>query len=158
MAGQESNLFFLSWGQNKLSACSSCMPAYLPLWNTDLMFIFYLFAIHVTYAAECGNISPRWKQNRSHGRQDYCQNRPPPTRGSSRSRFISQSTGAASPAFSPASPSLLFTSSSISLHPDWRIIGTLTRGSTRQPEDLLLEIEPETKRLFLSPTPNSSPM
>lgn len=43
-------------------------------------------------------------------------------------------------------------------HPDSRIIVTLMQGSTRQPEDLLLEIEPETERLFLSPTPNSSPL
>lgn len=75
-----------------------------------------------------------------------------------RSFLILPVHGAASLAFSPAHPSLLFTSSSISLHPDSHIIVTLTQGSTRQPEDLLLEIEPETKCLFLSPTPNSSPI
>lgn len=52
-----------------------------------------------------------------------------------------------STAFIPVSvhPSLLFISSSISPHCDSHIIVMLTRGSTRQPEDLLLEIEPETK-------------
>lgn len=61
-------------------------------------------------------------------------------------------------AWGRSSSPLRFTSSSISLHPDPSIIVTLRQGSTRQPEDLLLEIEPQTKWLFLSPAPNSSPV
>lgn len=58
VAEQESNLFLLSWGQNKLSACSSCTPDYLLLGNIDPVFICYLFAVQVTYAAQCGNPPP----------------------------------------------------------------------------------------------------
>lgn len=55
-------------------------------------------------------------------------------------------------AFIPVSvrPSLSSISPSISLCCDSCIIVALTQGSTRWPEDLLLEIEPVAKRRFLS--------
>lgn len=93
--------------------------------------------------------------------QCYCQNRPPSLLNCSLTSQISNSTALLYsvvlnlfyPHLSPPFPPVHLLIYQPAL--DSYIIVALTQGSTRQPEDLLLEIEPVTKWCFLSPTPYS---